>query len=586
MAISLDPIVSLSVAIAEAPGSYAFFLGSGVSRDAGVPTGSQVFWQAVGELYRLEKETDETPEQGPLGEWLSETGRDEMSYSDILELIAPDQATRRDYLAKHFEGREPAASHERLADLVEQGFARVFITTNFDRLLEHALQARGIEPVVITSAAELRSAPRREHAACYVLKPHGDYLQETIRNTPSELQKLEPGIAKELREIFERFGVVVLGYSGSDEAIAQALTKRRSRYGLYWVARGELGEGAQQIIEKTGGRITERPGAAEFLADLQRRLEVFRSHPSGHTPVEVHDEVLALVREGDQVGLGEVMRRERGEFAEKITEVIEAHREEYPEDSGLLSAHDAILPLLERRLGGLLPLIAYAPEGFGREVRAMADLLESRPLVSGYTDWPELANWAVWWLGYSCGAFALAEEAWPALTTLFQGTYTTLNEKKRLLIEPVGESVGERLGHLVLARVNDKNWRAGRWQQLLWSLGQSTIIKERWPESLRGKEPGREVLCDFDFVLTIRYGENGEKSLAHWSMYDGAGVRVARRIRDDPRFRAAVSEAIGVDPENFMEAAARALDNLHLPGHFSNSEATRVLFEDVAQGLA
>jgi hypothetical protein len=39
----LDPIVSLSVAIAEAPGSYAFFLRSGVSRDAGVPTGSEAF---------------------------------------------------------------------------------------------------------------------------------------------------------------------------------------------------------------------------------------------------------------------------------------------------------------------------------------------------------------------------------------------------------------------------------------------------------------------------------------------------------------------------------------------------------------
>ena len=350
---ALDPIVSMSVAVAEAPGSYAFFLGSGVSRDAGVPTGNQVFWQAAGELYRLESKVEEAPEQDQLAGWLSETGRAEMAYSDLLETIAPDPATRRDYLAKHFEGREPAASHQRLAALAEQGLVRVFITTNFDRLLEHALLARGIEPVVITSAAELRSAPRREHADCYVLKPHGDYLQETIRNIPSELQKLEPGIAKELREVFERFGVVVVGYSGSDEAIAQALTKRRSRYGLYWVARGELGEGAQQIIEKTGGRVIERPGADEFLADLQRRVEVFRSHPSGHTPTEVHDEVLALVRENDQVGLGEVMRRERREFAEGLRGTIAEQEGQTPDEERLLAVYDAMLPLWERRLGGL-----------------------------------------------------------------------------------------------------------------------------------------------------------------------------------------------------------------------------------------
>jgi hypothetical protein len=35
---TLDPIVSLA-GMAEAPGSFAFLLGSGVSRDAGIPTG-------------------------------------------------------------------------------------------------------------------------------------------------------------------------------------------------------------------------------------------------------------------------------------------------------------------------------------------------------------------------------------------------------------------------------------------------------------------------------------------------------------------------------------------------------------------
>ena len=64
---TLDPIVSLSVAIAEAPGSHAFFLGSGISREAGVPTGQQVFWQAAGELYRLEEETEDTPDEEALG---------------------------------------------------------------------------------------------------------------------------------------------------------------------------------------------------------------------------------------------------------------------------------------------------------------------------------------------------------------------------------------------------------------------------------------------------------------------------------------------------------------------------------------
>jgi hypothetical protein len=71
----LDPIVSLAVALAESPGSFAFFLGSGVSRDAGVPTGGEVLSNALNDLHRLEN-----PDEPPLGreamsKWLEETGQ-------------------------------------------------------------------------------------------------------------------------------------------------------------------------------------------------------------------------------------------------------------------------------------------------------------------------------------------------------------------------------------------------------------------------------------------------------------------------------------------------------------------------------
>ena len=91
---SLDHIVSLAVAIAEAPGSYSFLLGSGVSRDAGVLTGAEVFTRAVEELYRLENKSEATPPPDELNDWLSEAVRPDMRYSDVLELIAPDPATR------------------------------------------------------------------------------------------------------------------------------------------------------------------------------------------------------------------------------------------------------------------------------------------------------------------------------------------------------------------------------------------------------------------------------------------------------------------------------------------------------------
>lgn len=576
---ALDPIVSLSVAIAEAPGSHAFFLGSGVSREAGVPTGRQVFWQAVGELYRLEEETGDTPDEEELKGWSKEKKRDQLGYSDLLELIAPDPANRRDYLSKHFEGREPGRAHEQLAGLAEQGAVKVFITTNFDRLLEHALEARGIEPVLITSAADLASAPRREHARCYVLKPHGDYLQETIRNTPSELEELESEIADELREIFERFGIVVLGYSGSDAAISSLMSARRSRYGLYWIARAELSSGAKRIVEATGGRVIEREGAAEFLADLQRRLEVFRAHPSGHTPIEVHDEVLALVRAGDQIGLAEVMRRERRQLAETMNAIVAEHRQERPEDELMLAVHDQILPAWERRLASLLPVIAYAPESFEREVRSFVDLLENRPIESGITAWRELSEWATWWLGYACGAFALFQESWPVLAALLPATFSKWNGTEIRLIDPLRENVGHELGKLVMARLSDTNWHSPRWEHLFWSLSNSPVLKEHWPEFLQGQDPRFAALGNFDFLVSIRMGLDGDAPIAYWSMSRRGAVPIARRLHGDSRYRTEVAKVLGVKPDELITLAPIVLQNIQIPGRFSNSDAVSVLAE-------
>jgi len=123
--------------------------------------------------------------------------------------------------------------------------------------------------VVVTSDADLASAPSREHADCYVLKPHGDYLHETIRNTPAELAELEPGMTTELQEVFDRYGLLVLGYSGRDEALSNALRRRTSRYGLYWVARAELTEHARGLVEALGGRPIVRQSASEVLGDLE-----------------------------------------------------------------------------------------------------------------------------------------------------------------------------------------------------------------------------------------------------------------------------------------------------------------------------
>jgi len=228
-------------------------------------------------------------------------------------------------LAKHFEGVEPGPAHERLADLAAGGVIKVFITTNFDRLLERAIEARGIDPVVVSDDATLAAAPRREHSRVFIIKAHGDYLQETIRNTPSELATLDPKLTEELRIIANHYGLLVLGWRGADPALAEIVRGSVTRYGAWWLSRSEQpGEPTQTLIATIGARKIVRPaGAGEFLAELQRRLSVYEAYETGDDPASVHDEVLSLIKRDEEVELDEVLRRERWAF-ESALEAIRA----------------------------------------------------------------------------------------------------------------------------------------------------------------------------------------------------------------------------------------------------------------------
>lgn len=563
--VPLDPIVSLSVAIAEAPGSYAFFLGSGVSKDAGVPTGGEVFWRAVEELYRLENSSQQTPGEDELQAWLSETGRAEMGYSEVLELIAPDAASRRDYLAKHFEGVAPEQTHERLADLAARGLIKVFVTTNFDRLLEHALQARGIEPVVITTADQLERAPAREHARCYVLKPHGDYLQQTIRNTRGELAQLEERMAQELQEVFDRYGLLVLGYSGSDEAIAAVMRARRGRYGLYWLGKTELAEPARSLVEAVAGRtIIREGGAGEFLADLGRRLEVFSAHPSGQTPLSVHDQVLLLLRRGDRVGLSELLRDEQRALEVAVGEAAGGKAQTAPTVELLRELHDRMLPALERRLASLLPLLLHESDVFAGQIQQLA-AFKSRAGSRGsyYTFWGNVPSWCCWWLGLALGAFGVRQGRIAQLRPLLTARASKEHGVVDVLVPQYPGDVASELGDALNRARQQKGegqFFAPAWMAFRDDLLSLELLTSRYPEMVdEGNGEPTRSLVEFDFVQTVAVSVMDAGPLTVWTMYETTASNFGFRLYNDTGLRAQVAEAVGLSLEAFDEQAATRL---------------------------
>lgn len=565
----LDPIVSLSVALAEAPGSCACLLGAGVSVDAGVPTAWGIYEDGLRRLYELQSGKADPLTEQELKEWLRDNGHGDLDYSSLLDLIAPDAAIRREWLASYFKDIEPGTTHERLAEIAAMGIIKVFITTNFDRLLERALQARGVEPVVVSDDGTLVTAPKREHASVFIVKAHGDYLQETIRNTPSELAKLDPKLTDELRRIADHYGLLVIGWSGRDLALAEILRSRNSRYGAWWLSvTNPPAEVTQGVIEAVGARVIIRSGAGEFLLDLNRRLSVHAQHETGDDPGAVHDEVLALVKRDDSVALDEMLRRERFAF-ESVIEAVAAEYANKGDAESIKEGWGKLSGATDRRIASLVPLALHRPDALADEIRSMTGWASSMPLRSGLTAWVQAWQLPFWVIGMTVGAIVVRLERYAALSGIFTAGWTDPNGYRTRFVGPPGD-----LGTAVAANFGPEGqWLFPEWQWLISDLPAKDWLASRYPDWLsRDGEPGRSFV-EFSLLLDIAAGLQGEDHrIAWWSIDTQTAVRFAQRLHRDLVLRSRIAESTKLDLQAFDQQAPEVLKNSHGIGAFFDKD--------------
>jgi len=113
---------------------------------------------------------------------------------------------------------------------------RVVLTTNFDRLLERALEAVGVQPQVLSRPEQIVGATPPRHHRATIIKLHGDYADLDKRNTVDELQTYSPKFEGLLRTVLDEYGLLVSGWSADwDLALVSALEATRNRrYPLFW----------------------------------------------------------------------------------------------------------------------------------------------------------------------------------------------------------------------------------------------------------------------------------------------------------------------------------------------------------------
>ena len=81
-----------------------------------------------------------------------------------------------------------------MAQCALSGHVHLFLTTNFDRLLEKALDDVGIVPQVLSTPDSIDGAVPFGHTKCTVVKLNGDYMDTRVKNTPEELASNEPAV--------------------------------------------------------------------------------------------------------------------------------------------------------------------------------------------------------------------------------------------------------------------------------------------------------------------------------------------------------------------------------------------------------
>lgn len=291
----IDPTLTLALALYESPGVFAVLLGSGVSSAARIPTGWQVTLDLLGKLSGTHPD-----DEAQLREWWRDRTGGEPDYAAVLAEIGPTPATRRLLLHRYFEPTDdeaeagvkvPTAAHRALARLVSAGVIRVVVTTNFDRLLEMALSEVGVVPQVISTPSAAAGRTPLRHTPCTVLKVHGDYLDEHIRNTTDELATYEPVMDELLDEIMDEYGLVVCGWSGAyDRALPSAITRSPGRrYPTFVSTRGEPTAELVRLIGARSARVITGRTADELFVELEGFVEGLRGrggpHPRGAAAV-------------------------------------------------------------------------------------------------------------------------------------------------------------------------------------------------------------------------------------------------------------------------------------------------------------
>ena len=274
-----------------------WFLGAGASAASGIPTASDMTWDFKRTIYCAEQKVSvracqdlyDPRLQQKLQRYFDAAGKfpklnSESEYAEFFLNACPDEADRRRYIDRMVSQATPSYGHVALAVLLALQKARIVWTTNFDRNVEDSaakvFQTTGKLSIATLDSARLAEGCMQEERWPLLVKLHGDFQSRRLKNTADELVRQDERLRRCLVEASKRLGLIVVGYSGRDTSVMDALEEaidngRGYAAGLYWICRPEAAPYARalSLIGKAkaagiGAHLIEANNFDEFMAEV------------------------------------------------------------------------------------------------------------------------------------------------------------------------------------------------------------------------------------------------------------------------------------------------------------------------------
>ncbi|MCK4226021.1 SIR2 family protein [candidate division WOR-3 bacterium] len=493
-----DKMIQLAFSIYSNPGVYAILIGSGVSRAAGIPTGWEIMLDLIRKIGAVSGEKEiENPEK-----WYWNKYKEEPTYSNLVKRLARTQEEQRGILRGYFEPndkereageKQPTKAHKAIAKLVKEGYIKLILTTNFDRLIEKALEEEGVNNYQILSTKNKIKGKAPYIHRVTIIKLHGDYIDGEMKNTPEELSEYSKEKNKLLDKIFDDFGLIVCGWSAIyDDALRNALYRRKNRrYSIYWTVRSELSPEAKELVEFQEANLITIEDADTFYEELSNKIEALEEYNKPHplsSAIAIEETKKYLSEEKYYIKLEELVKDE----IESVYRYFSANlwnNSDFSDHSQRYKEYEIGLEIL------LNIIITISYYGHRNTHRIITETIERFTNVSVVATWSNLYPALI--IEYCCGVAAIAGKKYHNLSAV--------------LCEPKiakGEKYVSALTHIIPQKIFEneiyipREYRQNTFPRSTFLLD---TIRKYISKFVPGKDNLNRIFDQFEYLLGLVY---------------------------------------------------------------------------------